>query len=891
MPDKKLAYDLSVEPSGDLDAPDKLADGIETMADAAEKAAPALDRVENAARGAGQGLDKAGDEAQDAGQQATRAQTRFERLRGTLSDLKGLFLGGLGLGAILEGFKRLVTGGAEFEEQIKRVGEISGASAQDLERIKSKALELGETTSKTATDAAAAAEVLVRSGQSVEQALATLPPVLALAEAEGLSLAASADIVVGSLAAYGRGAQDAVAQTDLLFKTSKSAKTDVSALGAAWAEAGPLAKAAGQDFETTAASLGVLADAQLEGTKGGTALKTILASLASVESPRARQALADLGLTADDVNPSMVDLVDVVERLSGAGLNMNHALALVGREGASALLNLASKKEKLGQLRDELKNLDNDTQRAAASIRDQLKGDLQGLGSVIQTITLVMAQKMSPSLRSATQDLSAFLRSQDAEHFGKVMTGVVEQIRLAVVFLHTTVMNSADLVIGNYNRVKVAAFDLVSDLKKAFGDDEAARRFAEMSEQAADAATKAYERVQERGHRLSDEVSGSLKRLDEAWHGTTDTMAQSGNEAAQNVETLGGKVDTFAQQGAKSVNRFEQAWIEAITGISASAKIPQKEFEQLVDFMSRLDFASVSQQLTFATPEMESRIRQEFQRLAELLAQNAETLPQVVHDNLQLVAAELGLALPEALDRVGVSVDQAVQRTADSLSGFGELATLFGTDTQKAVDAMDQGATGAEQASLKWVQTADGLKLIHPRLEKFADDVEDSQQRAADGLEHGANAAEAVAQALADTALKYTEAGAGLKSGAEQAAEAGQDLESTTRTFGQAAEQAGQGSRQVVDDVGKAADGVQRSAEQAKDSVAQTQDAADTVRVSLEQAEARFNAIKTAIEQPITIQVDVDLSPVVHLRREIEAARADFRRLQAEGKGVVEELA
>ena len=860
MAEKKLSYDLEVRPSGDLEAPERAAEGVEHLGDAARETSPTLERLEEAAEGAGRGLDKAGREAREAGEQADRSEGRFRRLRTTAADLKGLLLGGLGLGALVEMFKRLVSGGADFEEQIKRVGEISGASAEDLERIKQKALELGETTSKTATDAASAAEVLVRSGQSVEQALATLPPVLALAEAEGLSLAASADIVVGSLAAYGRGAEEATAQTDLLFKTSKSAKTDVSALGAAWAEAGPLARAAGQDFETTAASLGVLADSQLEGTKGGTALRGVLASLASVESPRARKALADLGLTADDVNPAMRDLVDIVETLAAAGLDMNQSLALVGREGASALLSLVSKKEKLSGLRDELKLLDNDTQKAAESIRDQLKGDLQGLDSAVGTVALTISQHMSPSLRAAVQDLTAFFRSsgEGATLVGKSLGTVIELINGSVALLAAGFSNLGELGKAAFSGLEVEILDFAATVAEAFGKIDLAQELQKKADEAAARNSESHQKIIDQGNAFQGHLQTILERVGGLWTQTADTVETSAGQVVGSTEKVEAASAGLADRGGSKINEFHEKWKQAMTGVSQAAALPKEKVEDLVQFFTDLDFPTISEQLAVATPEQEARLREEFDRLAALLASQAEELPRAVHDNLVLVAAELETELPAALERVGIAIDES--------------------------------AASAEQGQLRWVKVGDEMRLVPEQFREAGEEIELAQKLTAEQIQRAAEQGEAAAQKWKLVGDRFVRVGTTLQTESGRVDQAGSQVEQATEKFGNAAVNAGKGAEQVTEQVGKAADSVKQSADDAKESVAQTEAAAEAAKVSLDQAEQRFQAIKAAIEQPIVIQVEVDLSAVVDLRREVDLARADLQQLLAEGQAVREEL-
>src|SRR5690625_8008324 len=84
--------------------------------------------------------------------------------------------------------------GMDFEEGMSRVQAISGASAQEIEKLTQQSKELGETTRFSATQAADAQEFLDRAGWETNDIYAGMPELLDLAAASTMEFSRSADI-------------------------------------------------------------------------------------------------------------------------------------------------------------------------------------------------------------------------------------------------------------------------------------------------------------------------------------------------------------------------------------------------------------------------------------------------------------------------------------------------------------------------------------------------------------------------------------------------------------------------------------------------------------------------------------------------------------------------
>ena len=92
--------------------------------------------------------------------------------------------------------------------------------AGDYDKAREAALEMGRTTSRTATESAEALEYMALAGWSVEDSIAGLPGILRMSEATGLDLARVSDLVTDSMSALGVGIQDLGGYLDVAAKAN-----------------------------------------------------------------------------------------------------------------------------------------------------------------------------------------------------------------------------------------------------------------------------------------------------------------------------------------------------------------------------------------------------------------------------------------------------------------------------------------------------------------------------------------------------------------------------------------------------------------------------------------------------------------------------------------------
>src|SRR5690606_35210965 len=246
--------------------------------------------------------------------------------------------------------------GMDFEAAMSKVQALSGATGDELAALEKQARELGKTTVFSASEAAEGMTFLAMAGYDANQIMSSMPGLLDLAAAGQLDLARAADITTNIMSGFNMEADQTQAVADMLAAAAASANTSVEQMGNAMSYVAPVAAGAGLSIEETAAAIGILSNAGIQGERAGTALRGIIASLQNPTGQTAK-ALEALGLTADDVNPSIHSLTDILKTLEEAGMDSSQAMQLVGTTSGPALIAMMSQgSEGLAEFTEQLEN-------------------------------------------------------------------------------------------------------------------------------------------------------------------------------------------------------------------------------------------------------------------------------------------------------------------------------------------------------------------------------------------------------------------------------------------------------------------------------------------------------------------------------------------------------
>lgn len=353
-------------------------------------------------------MNKAIKESGKSSEQAAKATKQFN------STLQSLAAGGLDMviGALVAFGKSAVEEGMAFQKAMSNVGAVSGAVGDDFEALEAQAVSLGSTTKFTAVEAAEGMGFLAMAGFETNQIISAMPGTLSLAAAANMDLADSADIVSNIIQGFGATAESTGQFVDVLTKTFTTSNTSLQQLGAAMKFAAPVAHSLGATVEDTAAAIGVLGNAGIQGSLAGTTLRGVLLSLAS--PTKAAQAIMDeLGVAVFDTHGNMLPMPQIIGNINRATAGMtqeqrNATLqTLVGAKRLAGFnVLLAEGEEGLQAYGDELR----DSMGTAAEIADRqldnLAGDFTLFQSALSGFKIQAFELLEPALRKSAQAMT-----------------------------------------------------------------------------------------------------------------------------------------------------------------------------------------------------------------------------------------------------------------------------------------------------------------------------------------------------------------------------------------------------------------------------------------------------------------------------------------------------
>ena len=318
---------------------------------------------------------------------------------------------GMAVGAVARGLAAPVNAAHAFQVSLNQVAAVSQATTAQMSALEAQALDMGASTKFSATEAADAQSFLAMAGLSVQQTMSALPATLALAAAGNLELADAADIATNVLSGYGLATSDLARVTDVIATTAASANTNVQQVGQAMAYVGPVAAAAGLQVEETAAAIGLLGNAGLQGEMGGTALRGAITKLLA-PSKEAADVMAQLGVTATDTSGEMLPLRDVIAQFEGVGLTAGDAMTIFGQRAGPGLLALVSQGSgALSTLTTKLDESGGAAQRMADVQQQGLVGAMTNASSAASNLQIIIGQALTPAVSAA---LVAFTSSARA---------------------------------------------------------------------------------------------------------------------------------------------------------------------------------------------------------------------------------------------------------------------------------------------------------------------------------------------------------------------------------------------------------------------------------------------------------------------------------------------
>lgn len=346
-----------------------------------------------------------------------------------------------------------VNTGQEFEAAMDSWSATADATNEQFIKARQAAMEMGKTTSKTATESANALEYMALAGWTVEEQIAGLPGILRLSEATALDLATTSDLVTDSMSALGVEIEALDEYLDIAAKANNVSNQNARQLMEAYIGVGGTLKNLNVPLEESAAALGVLANRGIKGSEAGNALSAVLINMTS-GTGQAGKKMKELGISAFDAQGKFIGLQDTLQLINERISDMteeeqNAALAAIGGKNHIDALNdlisglnttVAEGKTEWEDLEEKLENAGGALERMAQVKLDNLQGDMAILNSALDDAGIQIYDQLQEPLREIAQlatqevyDLAGDIAKKIEKaaptikrNFGEVKTAIAE---------------------------------------------------------------------------------------------------------------------------------------------------------------------------------------------------------------------------------------------------------------------------------------------------------------------------------------------------------------------------------------------------------------------------------------------------------------------------------
>lgn len=328
--------------------------------------------------------------------------------------------------------------GSEFSTAMSKVQALSGASAEDMQKLEATAREMGATTVFSASDAADALGYMALAGWDTQQSIDGLPGILNLAAASQMELGAASDLVTDYLTAFNMEASQASEMADVLAYAQANSNTTTEQLGEAFKNCAVNANGFGLSVQETTALLGKLADSGLKGSEAGTALTAVFRDMTQ-KMENGAIAIGNTNVQVMDANGNFRNMTDIIRDVEAATEGMGDAekqAALMTTFTADSIKAMGiltgASAEEIEKFTNELYNCEGTAQEMADTMNDNLAGDMAELQSAFEEFSLTLYDKLEPALRKIVQVATKLIQA-----IGKIPAPVMQAITIIVALVAT----------------------------------------------------------------------------------------------------------------------------------------------------------------------------------------------------------------------------------------------------------------------------------------------------------------------------------------------------------------------------------------------------------------------------------------------------------------------
>lgn len=203
----------------------------------------------------------------------------------------------------------------DFEAGMGRVGISTQASGKQMEQLRDLALDIGKTTTMSASESADAMDMLAKAGLSASDILnGAARATVALAEAAGSGLDPAAAAITDTMQQFNKTTKDLPNIINNITGAVNESKFGFEDFQLGMSQAGGVASSAGLEFEEFTAALAATASQFASGSDAGTSMKTFLLSLTPA-TKKAAKAFEEAGFNAYTATGQLKPLAQIAQEL------------------------------------------------------------------------------------------------------------------------------------------------------------------------------------------------------------------------------------------------------------------------------------------------------------------------------------------------------------------------------------------------------------------------------------------------------------------------------------------------------------------------------------------------------------------------------------------------
>lgn len=321
---------------------------------------------------------------------------------------------------------------ADFDDQMRTVKAVTGATDEQFKMLSDRSRELGRSTSFMAAEVAGAQVALGRAGFKPDQIDESIESVLALARATGTELPQAAGFGADVLRAFKLETSEMGRVADVLSVTANSSSQTLENLFESLKPVAPIAAEAGDSLEDLAAASGVLANNGIKGSLAGNSLGRAYKNLANAGIQGKLKELT--GVDATDSLGNLKPLVGIIQEIGVATEGLGEAARLDAFEqlfgrGQVAALNLANASSGFGDLRAKLEDVDGAAKKTAAEMDGGIGGSIRKLWSAAEGVGLTIIDSLVGPIDLLTRGFTA--AAAGLEQFIAKNPGLIQGLAIA----------------------------------------------------------------------------------------------------------------------------------------------------------------------------------------------------------------------------------------------------------------------------------------------------------------------------------------------------------------------------------------------------------------------------------------------------------------------------